>query len=67
MSNYELSIPSIGTLILIGTLFVIALFFLWQKVNKPRLEPDRRRVNMKVEVERRKGIDRRKYPRYRYS
>lgn len=67
MSNYELSIPSIGTLILIGTLFVIVLFFLWQRMNKPRIEPDRRKTNMKVEVERRKNGERRKYPRYRYT
>ena len=66
MSDYELSIPSIGTLILIGALCVIGLFFLWQKFNKPRLEPDRSHVKMQVEVERRKG-ERRKYPRYRYT
>jgi hypothetical protein len=66
MSDYELSIPSIGTFIFIGTAFVIALFFLWQKMKKPRLEPDRRQLKMKVEVERRKG-DRRKYPRYQYT
>lgn len=66
MSDYELSIPSIGTFILIGTVCVIALFFLWQKMKKPRIEPDRRQLKMKVEAERRKG-ERRKYPRYQYT
>jgi len=66
MNNYEFSIPSIGTLILIGTVCVIALFFLWQKMKKPRLEPDRRKLKMNVEVERRIG-ERRKYPRFQYT
>lgn len=66
MNNYEFSIPSIGTFIFIGTACVIALFFLWQKMKKPRIEPDRRQLKMKVEVERRKS-ERRKYPRYQYT
>lgn len=66
MSDYELSIPSMGAIVFIGIACVIALFFLWQKISQPRLEPDRRQLKMKVEVERRKS-DRRKYPRYKYT
>jgi len=66
MSNYEFSIPSIGTLILIGTICVVVLFFVWQKFKQPRLEPDRRKLKMNVEVERRKS-ERRKYPRFQYT
>ncbi len=66
MNDYELSVPSLSTIMLIGGACVAALFFLWKRFSKPRLEPDRRQRTMKVEVERRKG-ERRKYPRYQHT
>lgn len=64
MSSYEFSIPSMGILIILGALAVFGVFFLWQKIRRPRPAPDRRKLKLKVAVERRKGGDRRKYPRY---
>lgn len=67
MSSYEFSIPSLGILVILGALAVFGLFFLWQKIRRPRLQSDRRKVNIEVAVERRKGGDRRRYPRYQIS
>lgn len=62
MSDYDLLIQFLGILIALGGISATALFFWWRNYAMPALATDRRQVNMKVEVERRKG-ERRRQPR----
>lgn len=66
MSEFGLSIPSMGTLIFGAVVCAVGLIVLWREIVKPRLVPDRRRHKVKVELERRES-ERRKYPRHQHA
>ncbi|MBI4937900.1 MAG: hypothetical protein HY846_06735 [Nitrosomonadales bacterium] len=62
MSDYDLPIQFLKILTVFGGICAIILFFWWKSYSRLPLAVDRRQMNIKVEVERRKG-ERRKRPR----
>ncbi len=63
MSDYDLLIQFLEILIALGGISATVLFFWWRNYSMPSLATDRRQINIKVEVERRKG-ERRRQPRH---
>ena len=63
MTDYDLPLQFLKILIVFGSVCAIILFYWWKNLAMPPLAFDRRQLNIKVEVERRKG-ERRKYPRH---
>jgi hypothetical protein len=64
MSDFDLPIQFLKILAVFGGGCAVVLFFWWRIYSQPPLAPDRRQVNIRVEVERRRGGERRKRPRY---
>ena len=64
MKEYDLIFQFLNILALFGVICSAILYFWWKSYSRPVMAPDRRQINLKVEVERRKGEDRRKQPRY---
>jgi len=64
MKDYDLLIQFLKILTVFGAICTAILYFWWKSFSRPALTPDRRQINIKVEIERRKGGDRRKHARY---
>ena len=62
MSDFDLPIQFLEILAVFGGACAAVMFLWWNNLARPPLAIDRRQLNMKVEVERRKG-ERRKLAR----
>ncbi|MBI5658403.1 MAG: hypothetical protein HZC43_02390 [Nitrosomonadales bacterium] len=62
MSDYDLPLQFLKILTVFGGVCAAVLYFWWKSYSTPSLATDRRKVNLKVEVDRRRG-ERRKQPR----